>query len=396
MNKILKNKNIIFLWFGHFISHTGDAIYMMALPWLILDLTGSKSSTALVTASVYLPTLIFGLFAGTIADRFSRKKVMMISDLLRALTVLLIPLYLLTGNQSSLVIGIIAFFLSTFGTPFYPARDSFIPFLVPKNKLSVVNSFISTSGQLSHLMGPLIAGAFVGIVGLTHLFTLDAITFLISLFFIWMISKEESIVEKSTNSYLEDIKSGLSYIKSEKTILFLILMTSVNNVFIMGPAIIGIPVFVREVLYEDFKVLAQLESSMAFGMLFGSFIIIRFLKNRSLINILFFGIIFDGITYTFLYFTNSIWVATAILFTHGIGIPLIVVSRTHLIQKNIPDKFRGRIFSMVNMSVLGTTAISSILTGFCLEFISVQLLFLIIGICAMSTVFLGFFVKGLD
>ena len=58
MNKILKNKNIIFLWLGHFISHTGDAIYMMALPWLILDLTGSKSSTALVTASIYLPTLI--------------------------------------------------------------------------------------------------------------------------------------------------------------------------------------------------------------------------------------------------------------------------------------------------------------------------------------------------
>ena len=79
------------------------------------------------------------------------------------------------------------------------------------------------------------------------------------------------------------------------------------------------------------------------------------------------------------------------LFVHGIGIPLIVVSRTNLIQKHIPDKLRGRIFSMVNMSVLGTTAISSILTGFCLEIIGVQQLFLIIGICAMSTVFIGLF-----
>ena len=321
---------------------------------------------------------------------------MIISDLMRALTVLLIPLYLLTGNQSSLVIGIIAFLLSTFGTPFYPARDSFIPLLVPENKLSVVNSFISTSGQLSHLMGPVIAGAFVGIVGLTHLFTLDAITFLVSLFFIWMISKKENIQNISSNSYIVDIKLGLNYIKTEKKILYLILMTSINNVFIMGPAIIGIPVFVREILNEDFKALAQLESSMALGMLFGSFIIIRFLKNISLINILFFGIIFDGITYTFLYSTNSTWMAMAILFIHGIGIPLIVVSRTNLIQKNIPDKFRGRIFSMVNMSVLGTTAISSILTGFCLEFISVQLLFLIIGICAISTVFIGFLIKDLE
>ena len=86
MNKIIKNKNIIFLWVGHFISHIGDSIYIMALPWLILDLTGSKTSTALVMTSVYLPTLIFGLFAGTLADRFPRKSVMMISDYTKMVT----------------------------------------------------------------------------------------------------------------------------------------------------------------------------------------------------------------------------------------------------------------------------------------------------------------------
>ena len=132
---------------------------------------------------------------------------------------------------------------------------------------------------------------------------------------------------------------------------------------------------------------------MALGMLCGSFIIIQFLKNVSLIKILFFGIIFDGITYSFLFFTELKWMAVLVLFIHGIGIPLIVVSRTNLIQKLISDNFRGRIFSMVNMSVLGTTAISSILTGFSLEFLSVQQLFLVIGICAMSTVFIGLLSK---
>ena len=170
MDRIIRNNNIIFLWMGHFISHTGDAIYMMALPWLILDITGSKSSTALVTASVYLPTLIFGLFAGSLSDRFPRKMVMLISDCLRAIVVLAIPLVLLSGIHSTLIIGAIAFLLSTVGTPFYPARDSLIPSLVSKENLSTVNSFISTSGQLSHLMGPVLAGVFVGVVGLTHLF----------------------------------------------------------------------------------------------------------------------------------------------------------------------------------------------------------------------------------
>ena len=393
MDRIIRNKNIIFLWMGHFISHTGDAIYIMALPWLILEITGSKSSTALVTASVYLPTLIFGLFAGSLSDRFPRKMVMLISDCLRAIVVLAIPLVLLSGIHSTLIIGAIAFLLSTAGTPFYSARDSLIPSLVSKENLSTVNSFISTSGQLSHLMGPVLAGVFVGVVGLTHLFTIDALTFLVSLFFISMISIKEDIHKNLNNTYLKDIKSGIEFIKNEKGVFVLILLTSINNLFIMGPAIIGIPVFVREILNEDFTTLAKLESSMAVGMLFGSFIIIRFLKNISLIKILFFGIMFDGITYSLLYGVNSEWLAIYILFIHGIGIPLIVVSRTNLIQKIVPNEFRGRIFSMVNMSVLGTTAISSMLTGFILEYISVQLLFLYIGIGAMSTSLIGFFAK---
>ena len=391
MNKILKDRNIIFLWIGQFISHTGDSIYMMALPWLILDITGSKTSTALVAASVYLPTLIFGLFAGTLADRFPRKLIMILSDLLRAITVATIPIVLITGNQSTLLIGFIAFLLSTFGTPFYPARDSLIPTLVPQNKLSIVNSFISTSGQLSHLMGPVIAGVFVGFVGIAHLFTIDAITFLLSLIFIWFISIKEKNNKDINSSYFDDIKLGLNFIKSEKGILILIILTSINNLFIMGPAIIGLPVFVREVLQEDFSTLAKLESAMAIGMLLGSFLIIRFFENFSHIKILYFGILFDGFTYSLLFTIESNLLAIFMLFVHGIGIPLIVVSRTNLIQKHIPDKLRGRIFSMVNMSVLGTTAISSILTGFCLEIIGVQQLFLIIGICAMSTVFIGLF-----
>ena len=206
-------------------------------------------------------------------------------------------------------------------------------------------------------------------------------------------SVKEPKSNQSNFSYLTEVKSGLSYISANRPILILIIMTSINNLFIMGPAIIGIPVFVREILNEDFTTLAILESAMALGMLCGSFIIIKFFKNLSLVKILFFGIIFDGITYSFLYFTNSTWLAIIILFIHGLGIPLIVVSRTNLIQKYIPNEFRGRIFSMVNMSVLGTTAISSMLTGFSLEFISVQTLFLIIGLCAMSTMMIGYFSK---
>ena len=391
--KLKRNKNIVYLWLGHFISHSGDSIYMLALPWLILDITGSKSETALVATSVYLPTLLFGLLSGSLVDFMSRRKLMIISDLLRAVTVLIIPLMLLNDIRSTFAIGTIAFIMSSFGTPFYPARDALIPHLVSKDKLPTVNSLISTSGQMSHLMGPVIAGALVGVVGLTHLFTIDAITFLVSLGFIWLVRIKEIIDVNQSDSYMQKIKGGFQYLREKKGVKILIIMTTFNNLFIMGPAIIGTPVFVRDVLKMDFAALAQLESAMAAGMLPGSLIIIRFLKNISPIKVLFFGILFDGITYSLLYGVDTRLFAMLVLFIHGIGIPLIIVSRTNLIQTIVPNDLRGRLFAMTNMAVLGTTAISTSLTGFVLEFVDVQRLFLIIGILAMCTALIGMFSK---
>jgi predicted MFS family arabinose efflux permease len=158
----------------------------------------------------------------------------------------------------------------------------------------------------------------------------------------------------------------------------------------MGPAIIGLPVFVREVLTANFGVLAKLEVAMAVGMIIGSFLFWKAVKKINPIYILLFGIVMDGITYTFLYFVHSPFAAIIVLLIHGIGIPLITVSRTTIIQSVVPDKFRGRIFSMNYMAVMGTTAISVGLTGFILEFIGADLLFLLIGIGAALTVIIGF------
>ena len=125
--------------------------------------------------------LLFGLISGGIVDRYSRKMVMIYSDILRTITVILIPISLFLGYTSPLLLGILAFFLSLFGTPFYPARDSLIPHIVPSKHLTKANTIISASGQFAHVLGPLTAGILVSMVGLKHLFTIDAITFLLSL-----------------------------------------------------------------------------------------------------------------------------------------------------------------------------------------------------------------------
>ena len=379
------------MWFGHLISHAGDAVFMIALPWLMLDITGSKSLTSLVSMSAYLPAVLFGLFAGVVVDRYNRKWIMIYSDILRALLVAVIPLSLIYGFISPLLIGATTFLLSTFSTFFYPARDSLIPHIVTAEELPAANSAISVSGQMSHLLGPLFAGIGISIFGLRHLFTADAISFLFSILLISLIvgPARKLTIEKHPPKW-QGIVEGLTYVNSHKGLRLLLILTFVNNIFIMGPAIIGLPVFVREVLTSDFGVLAKLEVAMAAGMIVGSFVFWKAEKNISPISILLFGIVMDGITYTLLFFADTSFIAILVLIIHGIGIPLITVSRTTIIQAVVPDEFRGRLFSMIYMAVMGTTAISVGLTGFILEFIGADSLFLLIGVGAASTVIIGF------
>lgn len=392
---ILKNKNIMLLWTGQLISHAGDSIYMIALPWLILDLTGSKSTTSLTIMSGYLPSILFGLIAGTFADKYSRKMVMMMSDILRSIFVLLVPISLIMGLTSPVLIGVITFIVATLATPFYPARDSLIPDIVPQNQLASANSIISTSGQMAHLLGPFLAGVLVSIVGITHLFTIDALSFsasLICISFLKIPRKEN--YERTQQSHSELIKSGIKYISIKKEIGALIFVSTINNFFIMGLAIIGIPVFVREVLDNQFTTLAILETSMATGMILGSIIIWRFLKGINPVRILLLGFVLDGLTYCLIYFTQTNFTAYLFLFIHGIGIPMITISRTLIVQLSVDNQFRGRIFSLINMSVMGTTAISVVAMGFILELLSVQLIFLIFGMLAAACSLLGIFSKS--
>ncbi len=379
---VFVNRNIFLLWVGHLISHAGDAVFMIALPWLLLDMTGSKTTASIITMTAYLPSLLFGLLAGAVADTYSRKWVMIISDLSRALLVMMIPIALLTGFATPVFIGIVTFLVASMATPFYPARDAMLPDIVPVEDLTGANSIISTSGQLSHLFGPFMAGILVQWVGLVHLFTIDAISFSASLICVALIRLSHHRKPGKAHNHMELMRSGLRYLSGNKALVFLLIITAVNNFFIMGLAIIGIPVYVREVLDNSFTTLAKLETFMAAGMVLGSVLIWRFFRQSNPYVLLLTGFVLDGLTYSLIYFIHQpIW-AYLLLLIHGLGIPFITVSRTLIIQLVVTKEFRGRVFSLVNMAVMGTTAISVVSMGLILEFISVQTTFMLFGIFA--------------
>ena len=389
------NRNLTLLFSGQLVSQIGDSLYQIGLIWLVLEYTGSKSATGIVAMVSYLPVLLFGLIGGVLVDRFNRRNVMAISDLLRALVVLIIPGSYLLGIMSlPLIIGV-SFIMASLATAFNPARDSLVPDLVTKAHLVKANSLVQVTNYFAIFAGPAFGAAILGIIGITHLFTIDAGTFLVSFVAIFLISYRPVAGSGPVKRGFAGLRGQLAeiwrYVRSKKRLTWLLILTAVNNFFIMGPAIVGTPIFVKEVLNEGASSYALVESSLGLGMILGSILVNYLSRFLGKGKILLLGMMFDGLTYALVMFTGSLPLFMLLIAFHAIGIPHIVVSRTSLIQEWTESGKLGRVFSLTNMAVVGMTALTTGATGWLAETIPIDQIFGIFGIFAMLCGLIGWF-----
>lgn len=383
------NRNVTMLWLAQMISYMGDAVYQIALIWLIFDITGSSTVTGMVAMSAYLPAMLFGLLGGVLADKYDRIRIIHIANFSQALTVTFIPVALFYGTTDALLVGFLAFMRSSFGTLFPPALNAFIPEVVGKKHLTQVNSLNATSMQFAYLIGPAFAGVLLGIMSLSNLFIFDAVSFLAASIFLLFVVKKRKPLQAKTHTTMEQLRSGFKYIIRHRSIGYLILLTILNNIFIMGPAIVGMPVLVKSVLGGTVSDFAFVEAGMAGGMLIGSWLVYRNSHRFNNGFLLLIGLLWDGITYTFFYWVPSVPVAIIIIIIHGVGIPVITITRTAIIQRNTPNEYHGRLFSMVHLAVVGMTALSSAFVGVLASVMSVTVIFLFFGLGAVVSGIVG-------
>ncbi len=393
---ILNNRNFSLLFFGQVVSQIGDSMYTIALLWLLLEFTGSKAAMGFVAMISYLPMLVFGLFAGVLVDTFDRRKLMILADALRALLVLVLPVAYFTNQMSLAIIIAVSFLVSSFSTLFNPARDALVPLLVDRGGLLKANSLIQSSTYSAILLGPVLGAALISIFGMIHLFTLDAITFVVSLTALWFIRsspREQAPVKVST--LVKHFAEIVRYVHREDKLKFLIGLTAVNNFFIMGPAIVGTPIFIKEVLNKGAASYALIEASLGLGMITGVFVLNFLSRHLGKGKILLLGLVFDGLTYALVYWCQSLELLMALIVIHAMGIPHIVVARMSLVQEWVAPGLLGRVFSLVNMSVIGMTALTTGATGWLAQFVSIDVIFGVFGAAGMLCGLVGWLYKPL-
>ena len=385
--RFFENRNLGLLWFGQTISMAGDSIYQSALLWLMLELTDSSGMTGLVALSAYLPTLIVGIWAGVAVDRLDRRAVMIAADAVRALFVLVIPALFVLGWLGPWRLFGITFLVATGASFFNPARDALVPVLVRDPvRLLKANAVIQSSWMFSLFIAP--AAALVLLewwhVRTDQLFYLDAATYVVSMACILAIAlpKVDRAPADRGGSFRHDLADGLRLAAGDRRVRWLLIITALDNLFIMGPATVGTAVFVREVLRRELDSLMIIQACYAVGMIGGTVLLPLWQRRFNHGRILLIGMMLDGLTFVPLYWVDTLWATCLTIVVHSMAIPLLVIARPSLVQQIVPERMQGRIFGMIGVTVVGFAALSTGLTGIAAEFVSMPAIFGVIGVGA--------------
>ena len=380
-----------FLWAAQFLSQFGDSIFQIAFVWLILDLTGSKAATGVAATISYLPALLFGLAAGLLVDRWNRRLVMAGADAGRALLLALAGVLLWNGLLSPPVLTAIAFGMATSAVLFNPARDSLLPEIVPVATLTKANAWVQSSQQAAYLFGPLAAGVLIQRGGVKSTFPAGMLLFGGSLLFLLAMRGVGRAHRAGRESLTlgDDFRRGLKAIASDGTLVLLLALTALDNLFIMGPAILGNVVIVRETLRGSASDYALLEAVYGVGMIAGSVLVAKLGSRVPCGWLVLIGVTLDGLTYIPMLWCRTLPYLLGFSLVHSMVIPVITVPRATILQRIVPPSLVGRVFALQNVVVVGVTALSCGAAGWILETMSAPTLFAVGGGLGAATGLLG-------
>lgn len=387
---------------AQFLSQFGDSVFQIAFLWLILDLTGSKSVTGLAATISYLPPLVFGLAAGVLVDRWERKRVLVGADLARGLLLALLAALYAGRALNPPALTAIAFGMATAAVLFNPSRDSLLPEIVPAEALTRANAWVQSSQQAAYLFGPLTASLIISRAGIAATFPAGIVLFggSLALLLAMRVPSRERATAARTGAtegwsgpllgLFRDLASGLRELARVPPLPLLYALTALDNLFIMGASVLGLVVLVRETIGGGAADYALAEATYGVGMIAGSLAVVRWGSRVSSGTLLLIGIALDGLTYVPLLACRSMLALVPALLAHSFVIPLITVPRATILQRVVPPHLIGRAFALLNVVVLGVTALSCGLAGILLDRISAPQLFAIAGALGGVTGLAGF------
>lgn len=362
----LKHKNFRYYWIGMCVSLIGTWMQNIAQPWLAYSLTKSAFLLSLIGTLQFTPVLLFSLFAGIIIDKYSKKKILILTQSFSMFITLILAFLVVTKQIQYWHILVTSTALGFVNTLDMPTRQSFVIELVGKEDLINAVALNSSVFNLARVIGPAAAGIIMGYIGMSACFFINSISFgavIISLLFIKPIEKPKT--SNRSVKVIANIKDGLKYIHRKEIILNTILTVAIIGTFAMNLNVL-IPVFAKELLHKREAGFGFLMSFMGMGSFIGAMLVAALGKSgpnrfaRFVLNVVpFVNAIFLMLTG----FTRSYFLTGLLLAFTGLSFVSFSSTANSTIQINSADEYRGRVMSVYSLVFAGSTPVGNLYAG---------------------------------
>ena len=368
----MKNSNAIILLFtANIISGLAQGISMIAIPWYFVEIVDKQNYFTNSYLIITFLTLFWGLYAGTIVDRYSRKKIFIILNTICGSFIGLIALYGIYSQNISDIFVIAVFMLTIFNYNIhYPNLYALGQEITESKYYGKLNSYIEVQGQVTSVL----AGAFAAILltgtkngqlslagvnfslpfdikawDIYDIFLMDAITYLVVIL-IFSYLKYQPIVEKNINkeNLITRFKQGLKFLKSNNLIFIFGICSYMLFAFTLVEIHIVLPSYVRNFLQKSGDIYASAEIYYSFGAIFSGILIIRLFRNFKILTSVIFLFALVIIMLYFMSEFSLIWIFFIGNFIIGITNAGVRILRTTYLFNNVPNNLIGRVNSVFN------------------------------------------------
>lgn len=358
----LHHRDFRLFYIGQLLSLVGTWMQSTAQGWLVLDLTNDELKLGIVTAVSTVPTLLFALYAGALADRSDKRRIIVRANAVALVLAAALGVLIATHTVTYGALLAIVFGLGTVSAFEIPTRQSFFVELVGADDLPNAIALNSSAFNASRIVGPAIAGWVIGALGVAACFFANAVSYVFVIAGLMMMRRPPFRAPERTAGTVENIREGLSYIRGHRVVRTLVWMIAAMSV--LGfPFVMLMPVFARDVLHVGATGLGWLLSAMGTGALAGGLILAhlgsRVPRGRLLLGA---SIAFCAGIIAFS-FSRSFPLSLALLAFVGFTMILNNATINSLLQSVTPNELRGRVMSVYVLMFVGTGPIGSLQAG---------------------------------
>jgi len=376
-------KQFYLIFTGQSISLLGSRMAQFAIVWYLIETTNSASIIALSSAIGILPEAIIGPFAGVIVDRYSRKRVMILSDALVGLGALVLAIAYFLGNLSLPLLFIVLGFRSISNAFHKPAYIALTPNIVPEDQLLRVSGLNQSLAALTQILGPVLGILVLSLSNLSVLMLIDVIGAMFACLTLLKVKLKEVVNNEvlSLNDFKEDLKQGYISLTSNQGIFIIILLAMLLN-FLATPMSTLMPLLSTNHFNGDGFHASLINSLIGVGMIIGGILIATLLSKLPQTKIIFVGVILIGLfkSSIALLQSNHFILFSIILFCIGILVTLVNGPLFALIQKEIKQEYLGRTTALITSVATIAAPLGLILMGPLSEIFGIQTIFLSSGL----------------